>query len=151
MLRAPNLIEKDINSKAPDDIITLNYDDRYRRRIVMKTDNGIEFLLDLQKTTELTEGDFLVLEDGRVVEIKAAKEELMQVSAAEVSLITKAAWHIGNRHLPCEIYKDQINLRFDHVIKQMLEGLGLIVKKINKPFNPEGGAYGQGRTQGHQH
>jgi len=63
----------------------------------------------------------------------------------------KGAWHIGNRHLPCEIDIESLTLHYDHVIKEMLENLGLVVEVIYQPFNPEGGAYGETRTSGHKH
>ena len=75
----------------------------------------------------------------------------MKASSSDQLLIMKGAWHIGNRHLSCEIDIGSITLRFDHVIKQMLENLGLVVEIIYQPFNPEGGAYGDSRTTGHQH
>tara|TARA_X000001036_G_scaffold200062_2_gene188193 strand:- start:9603 stop:10061 length:459 start_codon:yes stop_codon:yes gene_type:complete len=136
---------------ASSDSVTLNYDNRYRRRIVLKTDGGEDFLLDLAKTTELRSGDLIELEDGRFIEVKAASEKLMKATSNEPLLILKAAWHIGNRHLSCEIQMDNLILRFDHVILHMLENLGLTLEVINQPFNPEGGAYGDTRTTGHQH
>ena len=136
---------------ASSDSVTLNYDNRYRRRIAMKTDGGKDFLLDLAKTTELRSGDLIELEDGRFIEVKAASEKLMKATSDEPLLILKAAWHIGNRHLSCEIQMDNLILRFDHVILHMLENLGLTLEVINQPFNPEGGAYGDTRTTGHQH
>ena len=136
---------------ASSDSVTLNYDNRYRRRIVLKTDGGEDFLLDLAKTTELRSGDLIELEDGRFIEVKAASEKLMKATSNEPLLILKEAWHIGNRHLSCEIQMDNLILRFDHVILHMLENLGLTLEVINQPFNPEGGAYGDTRTTGHQH
>ena len=136
---------------ASSDSVTLNYDNRYRRRIVLKTDGGEDFLLDLAKTTELRSGDLIQLEDGRFIEVKAASEKLMKATSDEPLLILKAAWHVGNRHLCCEIQMVNLILRFDHVILQMLENLGLTLEVINQPFNPEGGAYGDTRTTGHQH
>ena len=136
---------------ASSDSVTLNYDNRYRRIIAMKTDGGKDFLLDLAKTTELRSGDLIELEDGRFIEVKAASEKLMKATSDEPLLILKAAWHIGNRHLSCDIHMVNIILRFDHVILQMLENLGLTLEVINQPFNPEGGAYGDTRTTGHQH
>ena len=136
---------------ASSDSVTLNYDNRYRRRLVLKTDGGEDFLLDLAKTTELRSGDLIELEDGRFIEVKAASEKLMKATSNEPLLILKAAWHIGNRHLSCEIQMDNLILRFDHVILHMLENLGLTLEVINQPFNPEGGAYGDTRTTGHKH
>ena len=105
----------------------------------------------MAKTTELRSGDLIELEDGRFIEVKAASEKLMKATSNEPLLILKAAWHIGNRHLSCEIQMDNLILRFDHVILHMLENLGLTLEVINQPFNPEGGAYGEFRTTGHKH
>ena len=145
------IVRKLSKGLASSDSVTLNYDNRYRRRIVLKTDGGKDFLLDLAKTTELRSGDLIELEDGRFIEVKAASEKLMKATSNEPLLILKAAWHIGNRHLSCEIQMDNLILRFDHVILHMLENLGLTLEVINQPFNPEGGAYGDTRTTGHQH
>lgn len=145
------IVRKLSKGLASSDSVTLNYDNRYRRRIVLKTDGGEDFLLDLAKTTELRSGDLIELEDGRFIEVKAASEKLMKATSNEPLLILKAAWHIGNRHLSCEIQMDNLILRFDHVILHMLENLGLTLEVINQPFNPEGGAYGDTRTTGHQH
>ena len=105
---------EDFNNVEVFDTITLTYDDRYRRRILMKSDHGLEFLLDLAKTTELRSGNFIELEDGRLIEIIAASEKLMKASSDDQLLIMKGAWHIGNRHLSCEIDIGSLTLRFDH-------------------------------------
>ena len=136
---------------TPADTVTLAFDDRHRRRMAMVGDNGVEFLLDLPEATELRHGDDLLLTDGRHIRVLAAPEDLMQATVTDPLHLTRTAWHIGNRHLPCEIYADRIVLRWDHVIADMLEKLGCTVARINAPFNPEGGAYGQGRTHGHSH
>tara|TARA_B100000029_G_scaffold374367_1_gene368687 strand:- start:280 stop:738 length:459 start_codon:yes stop_codon:yes gene_type:complete len=133
------------------DSITLNYDDRFRRRVAMKTDGGKDFLLDLVKTTELHTGDLIELDTGEFIKVKAASEKLMKATSNDPLLILKAAWHIGNRHLSCEIKMNMLILRFDHVIMRMLENLGLNLEVIDQPFNPEGGAYGESRTTGHKH
>ena len=141
----------DLNKIKPFDTITLTYDERYKRRILMKSDNGLEFLLDLQKTTELRTGNFIELDDGKLLQIIAAPEKLMKATSNNQLLVMKGAWHIGNRHLPCEIDIESLTLHYDHVIKEMLENLGLVVEVIYQPFNPEGGAYGETRTSGHKH
>ena len=137
--------------ETPAGIVTLNYDDRFRRRIALTCDNGLEFLLDLPKVTELRDGDDLLLDDGRHVRIRAALEPLMKATATDPHHLIRTAWHVGNRHLSCEIHTDYLILRYDHVIAEMLEQLGTSVEKIDGPFNPEGGAYGQGRTHSHDH
>ena len=119
--------------------------------MAMTGDQGTEFLLDLPKVTGLSQGDALELEDGRFIGVVAAPEPLMQASCEDQLHLARAAWHVGNRHLPCEIHADRLVLRSDHVIAGMLRQLGCAVDEITAPFNPEGGAYGAGRTHGHSH
>ena len=121
--------------------MTLDYDDRYRRRRRLTTDAGEDILLDLPRASVLDDGDGLALDDGRWIEVKAAPERLIEVRAAQPELLSRLAWHIGNRHLPAAIEADRILLRDDHVIAHMLEGLGATVRRIEAPFTPERGAY----------
>lgn len=148
MIRAVDVIH---SHAMPVGHVTLNYDDRFRRRIALTCDNGFAFLLDLPKVTELRDGDDLLLDDDRHVRVRAASESLMKATATDPHHLLRTAWHVGNRHLPCEIHSDHLMLRFDHVIADMLEKLGARVEKVDAPFNPEGGAYGQGRTHSHDH
>jgi urease accessory protein len=133
------------------DTVTLDFDTRFRRRMAMTGDGGTEFLLDLPKVIGLSDGDALELEDGRHIRVVAAPEPLMQATCDDPLHLARAAWHVGNRHLPCEIHPDRLVLRQDHVIADMLMKLGCTVENVIAPFNPEGGAYGVGRTQGHSH
>lgn len=130
--------------------ITLDEGDRHRRRIALTSDNGIPFLLDLPEARQLRHGDGLVLEDGRVIVVKSAPEALYEITARDGRHLTALAWQIGNRHLPAQILEDRIFIRRDHVIRQMLEGLGAHVHEIEAPFDPETGAYGD-RHQSHHH
>ena len=133
------------------DHITLDHDARHRRRWVYTADHGTLFLLDLARATVLNHGDALQLSDGRLVEVLAAPEALVEVTATDPSAMIRLAWHIGNRHLPAELLPHAIRLRDDHVINAMLEGLGATVTKINAPFTPEGGAYSGGGHHHHGH
>ena len=148
MIRAVSLIK---SRQKADETVTLTYENRFRRRMAMVGDKGSEFLLDLPKATELGNGDFLVLEDGRHIRVVAAREKLMRASGTDRQHLARVAWHVGNRHLACEIHKDHIVLAYDHVIEDMLRKIGCLVEVFEGPFNPEGGAYGQGRTHGHSH
>ncbi|WP_298398033.1 urease accessory protein UreE [Sphingobium sp.] len=130
------------------DHITLDHDARHRRRWYYTADHGTAFLLDLARATVLNHGDALQLSDGRLVEVLAAPEALVEVTADSPATMIRLAWHIGNRHLPAELHPHAIRLRDDHVINAMLEGLGATVTKIEAPFTPEGGAYSGG---GHHH
>jgi len=125
------------------DSVTLLFDDRYRRRLRMLGDNGLDFLLDLVEPVVLHGGDGLRLEEGGFVEVKAALEDLVEIRGRDAASFARLAWHLGNRHLPAQIDHDRILIRDDHVIVDMLKGLGAEVKKVRVPFDPEGGAYGQ--------
>jgi urease accessory protein len=136
------------------DSLTLPYEARYRRRGLLRTDCGEEILLDLAEATELREGDALVLEDGRFVPIRAAAEPLAEVRAevrAGGAALARLAWHIGNRHTPAQVETERLLIQRDHVLEDMLRGLGATVTHIEAPFTPEGGAYGHGRTHAHGH
>ena len=136
---------------SPADTVDLSYEDRCRRRMRMTTRGGRAFLLDLPKLTELSAGDYLPLDTGDYITVAAADEALMEAVPTDPSALPRLAWHVGNRHLPAEIRSDRLVLRYDHVIEQMLIGLGSEVLRSTGPFTPMGGAYGQGRTHGHSH
>lgn len=134
------------------DAVTLDYDDRFRRRKRYEAAGGLTFLLDLPEATVLRQGDAIELEDGRLVAVHAAPEKLIEVTAGEAISLARLAWHLGNRHLPAEIDGARILIRQDHVILAMLRGLGAGVREVMAPFNPEGGAYGeQNRQPAHPH
>jgi urease accessory protein len=120
--------------------VTLDYDQRHRRRIVLESDSGESFLLDLERAVPLGHGDGLALDDGTWIEVRAAPEALIEVTG-DRDLICRAAWHLGNRHLPAELHDGRILLREDHVIAAMLTGLGAEVRAVMAPFSPEHGAY----------
>jgi len=134
------------------DRVTLGYDDRHRRRMRLVADGGLELLLDLPEAVVLRAGDALKLEDGTLVAVAAAEETLVEVRAGPGIGLARLAWHLGNRHLPCEIQADRLLIRDDHVILDMLRGLGAETRRVQAPFNPEGGAYGQqNHDPGHHH
>ena len=141
---------------TPTATVTLAYDDRHRRRLRLVTDDGRRFLLDLPEVRVLRDGDLLALDDGTLVQVRAASESVLDVSAPDSLVLARIAWHLGNRHLPTQIDGERLLIRDDHVIVHMLEGLGAIVRKVEVPFDPEGGAYGQhnhdpGQRHGHHH
>lgn len=128
--------------------VLLDYDGRFLRRKKLVTAAGRAFVVDLPQTTSLDDGDALVLSDGSLVEIKAAGEEVLSITGP---LLPQLAWHIGNRHTPCQIAADRLVIQRDPVIRHMLEHLGATVTEEIAPFTPEGGAYGHGRTHSHEH
>lgn len=144
------------NPDKPDATITLDETARHRRRMRMVSDrlpNGatIAFLLDLPQAQLLRHGDGLVLDDGRVIEVRAEPEALMEIRGTDGRHLLALAWQIGNRHLAAEITSDTIRIRRDHVIRDMLIGLGASVEDIEAPFDPEGGAYGGAHADHHHH
>lgn len=141
MLRADKVIPAGHWSGAPADTVVLDFDERYRRRVVMTTVGGLEFLLDLAEAAMLRSGDGLRLEDGRLVEVVAEPEPLVEIRAVDALTLTRIAWHLGNRHLPTEMLPKALRIRRDPVIEAMAEGLGARVIGLKAPFNPEGGAY----------
>jgi urease accessory protein len=114
----------------------------------MATDCGMAFMVDLAETVSLGAGDAFLLDDGRQIIIQAAAEPVVEIRHQNLA---KIAWHIGNRHTPCEIRQDFLVIRRDHVLEDLLVRLGTTLAKTEAPFNPEGGAYGFGRTHGHTH
>lgn len=132
------------------DTVTLDFDERFRRRRRYTGAKGTDFLLDLEEAVALRDGDGLLLEGGGVILVRAAAEPLSQITAATSALLMRLAWHLGNRHLPTQIEGSRILIREDHVITAMLRGLGATVDAVLAPFNPEGGAYG-GHSHGHHH
>jgi urease accessory protein len=129
------------------DRIRLDYDARLLRRKRLTTEGGRDVMLDLPELTDLTHHAGLRLEDGTEIAIEAAAEPVLVIRGD----LARLAWHIGNRHTPCEVHADRLVIRDDHVLRGMLEGLGARVEPAEAPFRPEGGAYGHGRTMGHAH
>ncbi len=134
--------------KTPADTLTLTYDARFLRRKVLTCVSGKQVLVNLPQTTSLDHGGVLVTQDGAEIAIEAAPEPLLQVTGDRLHRI---AWHIGNRHTPCQIEDTRLLIQQDKVIADMLAKIGATVTEITEPFTPEGGAYGHGRTHGHSH
>ncbi|WP_163267246.1 urease accessory protein UreE [Chelativorans alearense] len=130
--------------------IVLAHDERHLRRKLLTLKEGGEVVVDLHEAVALGNGDALVLEDGGLVEILAAEEALYEVTARDRNHLAKLCWHLGNRHLPTEIDEDRVLIGRDHVIRDMLLGLGATVREITAPFSPERGAY-HSHSHGHHH
>ena len=142
MLRATSITRKQaVKEERVVDSVLLDHDGRQRRRIVLTGEHGLEFLLDLEKATTLNDGDALKLEDGRLVRVKAAPQTLLCARAETPLRLLKTAWHLGNRHTPAELTLDALYIEEDHVLAEMLRGLGCSVETVVRPFNPENGAY----------
>jgi urease accessory protein len=150
MIRATKVLGQHRWKEAAADTVVLDFDDRHRRRMAMTGTRGLEFLLDLENAVALRGGDALVLEDGRLIEVVAAPEPLIEIKGSDPHHLIRVAWHLGNRHLPTQIVPKGLRIRRDHVIEAMVKGLGARVIEIEAPFDPEGGAYA-GAAHGHAH
>ncbi len=130
--------------------VTLDFDARHRRRIRLATDAGEALLLDLAEAVAMAEGDGLALEDGRWIAVRAAPEPVVEIRGADATHLARLAWHLGNRHLATEVGDSVLCIRPDHVIEEMLVGLGARLLHVTVPFQPEGGAY-ETHAHGHEH
>jgi urease accessory protein len=150
MMRAVEVKPQHRWTETPADTVVLDFDDRHRRRMTMTGTRGLAFLLDLEQAVALRGGDALVLEDGRLVEVVAAPEPLIEIKGADPHHLIRLAWHLGNRHLPTQVMPKALRIRRDHVIETMVRRLGARVVEIEAPFDPEGGAYAGGHDHGHE-
>ena len=150
MIRATEMHPAGEWSGEPADRIILDYDQRHRRRVAMTATGGLEFLLDLAHAVPLRDGDGLVLEDGRIVVVDAEPEPLAEITAETPAELLRVAWHLGNRHLPTQLFGDRLRIRCDPVIEDMVAHLDAAVTHITAPFDPEGGAYAHGHDH-HDH
>lgn len=123
------------------DTVTLAYLDRHRRRIRLVADSGDAYLLDLPRPHHLVEGDGLELHCGGYLRVRAAAEPVFEIEAAEPADLLRIAWHLGNRHLPLQVAGERLRIRADHVIAEMVVGLGSRITRLEAPFDPETGAY----------
>jgi urease accessory protein len=141
MIRANFISTRGAWQATAADTIVLDYEGRHRRRVTMTGTRGTEFLLDLPEAVALRGGDALILEDGRLIEIVAAPEELAEVRCGDPRQLARVAYHIGNRHVQAEILDNRLRMRRDHVLEDMVRGLGAKVSHIEAPFEPDTGAY----------
>ena len=136
------------NAASAIDVVELDATDRHRRRVVLVGGAGATYLLNLSESRQLREGDGLVLEDGKIVRVAAKPELLIEITAPNASSLARLGWHIGNRHTDVQIVGNGLRIRRDHVLEEMLSGLGAILTPIEAPFDPEPGAY-SGHGHGH--
>jgi urease accessory protein len=122
------------------DRVVLDAGDRQRRRIVLRGKKGTEFLLDFAKPQMLHDGDGFMLDDGSIVLVTGEKEALVEIAAGSPLDTVRLAWHLGNRHTDVQISGDRLRIRRDHVLEEMLRGLGAALTPIQASFDPEQGA-----------
>jgi urease accessory protein len=131
--------------------VTLTYDQRCKSRQRLRLDDGSEAALLLERGTVLEDGTLLAADDGTVIAVKAAPETLSVVRTEDPLALARAAYHLGNRHVPLQVRAGELSYQHDHVLDDMVRSLGLTVSTAKAPFQPEGGAYGRGHTHGHGH
>ncbi|SFI56781.1 urease accessory protein [Methylobacterium brachiatum] len=152
MIRATRILRREhLSSGEIVDRVVLESGERHRRRIALRGAGGLGFLLDLPEAAVLDDGDALVLEDGRLIWVEAAPERLLEIRAASDHALKRLIWHIGNRHIPAEIGAEAVWIADDHVLADMVRGLGGTAEPVERPFRPEGGAYSGGHGHDHPH
>ena len=133
------------------DTITLDHAARNRREANLTAEGGTEIRLDLDMETTINDGDALRLEDGRLVQVKAAPQRLLEVKAENPLRLLKVAYHVGNRHAPAEVTAEAIYIEDDHVLAEMVRGQGCTATLVMRPFQPERGAYEHDCGHDHAH
>jgi urease accessory protein len=131
--------------------VTLAYLDRHRRRMRLVADSGQTFLLDLPRASHLAEGDGLELDCGGYIRVCAADEPVLEITAPDHPALLRIAWHLGNRHLPLQVAGERLRIRADHVVAEMVAGLGGRLTALGVPFDPEIGAYATPGPHRHDH
>ncbi|MFA6267806.1 MAG: urease accessory protein UreE [Pseudolabrys sp.] len=133
------------------DRVVLDADDRHRRRIVLTGEKGTQVLLDFPAPVSLRDGDGLVLDDGSIVEIAGAPESLIEIAAPNAFETVRLAWHLGNRHTDVQIVDAKVRIRRDHVLEDMLRGLGAKLTPLDAAFDPEPASPHGHDHHGHDH
>ncbi|WP_454746754.1 urease accessory protein UreE [Ciceribacter selenitireducens] len=121
--------------------VTLGHDERHLRRKLLHLEDGDMVMLDLKQSVLLAHGDLLLMDDGNAIEVRASEEKLFDVRPRDRRHLVELAWHLGNRHLPAQIEEERILILRDHVIRDMLTGLGATVTEVTERFQPMHGAY----------
>jgi urease accessory protein len=125
------------------DTLTLPFELRQKSRLLARLDHGEEVALLLPRGRVLRDGDLLLASDGRAVRVRAAAEQVSTATAADAVGLARAAYHLGNRHMPLQVGAGFLRYQQDHVLDEMVRGLGLVVTAELAPFEPEAGAYGE--------
>jgi urease accessory protein len=151
MLHLRRILLPNENRATPAGTATLTLDERRRSRRRLTLDDGREAALLLPRGSALRDGDRLLSDEGAVVLVRAAVESLSVARAADPHLLLRGAYHLGNRHVPVELGDGWLAYEHDHVLDDMVRGLGLSVEARRAPFEPEAGAFRHGGGDGHAH
>lgn len=145
------LINKRKTATKADTTLTLPLQSRIKSRLRVVLDNGEDAGLFLERGTTLKDGDLLMTEDGYQVEVKAADETVSIIRSDDPHLLSRACYHLGNRHVSIQIEPHSVSYLHDHVLDDMLRGFGLFVEVTEAAFEPEPGAYGGSADKAHSH
>jgi urease accessory protein len=145
------ITEKLNNSARPSESLTLPYEKRQKSRLRVFLDNSQEVALMLERGSVLRHGELLRADNGLIIEVRAADEEVTDISTKNIFLLTRACYHLGNRHVPLQIEKGWLRIQRDHVLEEMVQSLGLTVSHQLAPFEPESGAYSGHSNHSHSH
>ena len=133
------------------DTVTLDHGARNRRHAALKTEGGAEILLDLDMETTINDGDALRLEDGSLVQVKAAAEQLLEVRAENPLRLTRLAWHLGSQHGLVEVAGDALSIENDPALAELARGQGCTATPVERPFKPERSAHACDHDHDHAH
>jgi urease accessory protein len=133
------------------DTLLLDYDQRRMPNGAHKGLKGTAFEIALPQSAPIATDDCLVLDDGRLIEIVARPEPLLEIRAGDVAAMARLAWHLGDRHIPAQLHERRIRVRRDEATEKLLHALGAHALAIDAPFEPESGAYSSGHDHDHHH
>jgi len=139
-----NILQKLQQPRPADVRLELPFQLRSKSRLRTALDSGEEVGLFLERGSVLRGGELLLADDGRVVEVVAADETVSVVRSDDPQQLMRAAYHLGNRHVALQVGAGWLRYLHDHVLDELVRGLGLAVSVEDAPFEPEAGAYGQG-------
>lgn len=142
-------VERRVQEGTPTDVLSLPYDERKKSRLRARAQSGREVAIVLERGSSLRDGDLLAAESGEVLLVRAATESVSDVTGADSVLLARAAYHLGNRHVPLQIAQGALRYQHDHVLDEMVRALGLLVTPRMAAFEPEGGAYAGGHSHAH--
>ncbi len=145
------IIEKLGTPAMPSVSLTLPFEKRQKSRLRTSLDDNQEVALMLERGSVLRHGDFLRANNGLIIEVRAANEEVAVISTKDSFLLACACYHLGNRHIPLQIGDGWLRILRDHVLEEMVQSLGLVVKHELSPFEPEAGAYSGHTRHSHSH
>ena len=145
------ITEKQGTPATPSVSLTLPFEKRQKSRLRVSLDDKQEAALILERGSVLRHGDLLRADNGLIIEVRAANEEVAVISTKDPILLARACYHLGNRHIPLQIGEGWLRFQRDHVLEEMVQSLGLTVKHELSPFEPEGGAYSGHSSHSHSH